>query len=282
MRKIPTAILMSGSGSNARKIIEYGSKLLDIRLILSDNPTSNYRSIARDYSIDQALNNIYRFYGVESGKVSAAGRKRFRGKRKRLTFDALTDKILKGYNIELIAAAGYNWLLSPLLCNNYIIVNVHPGDLRVRDEVGKRIYTGLGWIPTAKALLNEERYVHTTTHLVTAELDGGAIARVSAPVDVGFLENFDRQKLLPSGVTLKELIHDVNNNGGKEYGSTLLYSRSKELQEKLKVVGDWREFPITMHQVADYMLQGRLRQDESGLIMVDDREAFDLFVTGEV
>ena len=280
MRKIPTAIMMSGSGSNARKIIEYNSKLLDIRMILSDNPASNYRSIARDFNIDQALNNIYRFYGVEPGKVSAAGRKGFRDKQKRLTFDALTDKILKGYKIELIAAAGYDWFLSPLLCNNYIIVNVHPGDLRVRDEAGKRRYTGLGWIPTAKALLNGEQYVHTTTHLVTAELDGGAIARVSAPVDVGTFENFDRQLLLPEGVTLKELIRDVNNNGGREYGSALLYSRSKELQEKLKVVGDWREFPITMHQVGDYMLQGRLHQDESGLIMVDGREAFDLFLTG--
>ncbi len=278
MRKIPTAILMSGSGSNARKIIEYGSKFLDIRLILSDNPDSKYRSIAKDFNIDQALNNIYRFYGVEPGKISAAGRKRFRDKQKRLTFDALTDKILKGYNIELIGAAGYNWLLSPLLCNNYIIVNVHPGDLRVRDDAGKRRYIGLGWIPTAKALLNGERYVHTTTHLVTAELDGGAIARVSAPVDVGLPEDFDRQKLLPPGVTLKELIHDLNNNGGREYGSVLLYSRSKELQEKLKVVGDWREFPITMHQVADNMLQGRLHQDESGLIMVDGGEAFDLFL----
>ncbi|MBA7480735.1 MAG: hypothetical protein GH155_04740 [Spirochaeta sp.] len=282
MRKIPTAILMSGSGSNARKIIEYNSKFLDIRLILSDNPASNYRSIARDFNIDQALNNIYRFYGVEPGKVSAAGRKRFRDKQKRLTFDALTDKILKGYDIELIAAAGYNWLLSPLLCNNYIIVNVHPGDLRVRDEAGKRKYIGLGWIPTAKALLNGEQSVYTTTHLVTAELDGGAIARVSAPVDVGTFENFDRRQLLPSGVTLKELIRDVNNNGGNEYGSALLYSRSKELQEKLKVVGDWREFPITMHQVADYMLQGRLHRDESGLIMVAGREAFDLFLTGGV
>lgn len=278
MRKIPTAILMSGSGSNARKIIEYGSKFLDIRLILSDNPDSNYRSIAKEFNIDQALNNIYRFYGVEPGKISAAGRKRFRDKQKRLTFDALTDKILKGYNIELIGAAGYNWLLSPLLCNNYIIVNVHPGDLRVQDEAGKRRYIGLGWIPTAKALLNGEQYVHTTTHLVTAELDGGAIARVSAPVDVGLPEDYDRQKLLPSGVTLKELICDLNNNGGREYGSVLLYSRSKELQEKLKVVGDWREFPITMHQVADNMLQGRLYQDESGLIMVDGREAFDLFL----
>ncbi len=282
MRKIPTAIMMSGSGSNARKIIEYDSKLLDIRLILSDNPASNYRSIARDFNIDQALNNISHFYGVEPGDDSAAGRKRFRDKQKRLTFDATTDKILKGYNIELIATAGYNWLLSPLLCNNYIIVNVHPGDLRVRDEAGKRLYSGLGWIPTARALLNGEQYVHTTTHLVTAELDGGAIARVSAPVEVGFVENFDRRQLLPPGVTLRELIGDVNNNGGREYGSALLYSRSKELQEKLKVVGDWREFPLTMHQVADYMLQGRLYQDESGLIMVDGREAFDLFLTGGV
>jgi len=282
MRKIPTAILMSGSGSNARKIIEYNSKFLDIRLILSDNPDSNYKSIARDFNIDQALNNIYRFYGVEPGKISAAGRKRFQDKQKRLTFDALTDKILKGYNIELIGAAGYNWLLSPLLCSNYIIVNVHPGDLRVRDETGKRRYIGLGWIPTAKALLNGEQYVHTTTHLVTAQLDGGAIARVSAPVAVGLAEDFDRRQLLPFGVTLKELIRDVNNNGGREYGSSLLYSRSKELQEKLKVVGDWREFPITMHQVADYMLQGRLHRDESGLIMVAGREAFDLFLTGGV
>ena len=264
MKRIPTAILMSGKGTNARKLIEYRSANLDIRLVLSDNPASNYKSIAHHFGIESELNDIYRTAMKDPDTRGA--------------FDRLSDTILKKYGIKLIATAGYDWILSPFICRSYIIVNVHPGDLRAVDENGRRKYTGLGWIPTARAILNGEKNAHSTTHLVTEELDGGPIARVSAPVPICLPEGITAGNILPAGVGLSEIIRDINEDSGKRFSSSLIYTLARSVQERLKTVGDWVELPLTMHHVAALMQAGSLRREEDGELRLEGRPVKDLFL----
>ncbi len=286
MKRVPTAILMSGSGSNAGKILEAQSSSCSYRvvLVLSDNPESNYRRIAAQYGVESVLNDIYRFYGCASRGPSRGLRdedkKKMRDLEKREAFDRETGQILKKHGVRLVAAAGYNWVLSPDFCREFVIVNVHPGDLRARDEQGQRRFVGLGWIPTAKAILNGESAVHSSTHLLTAELDGGPLARVSGPVSIDLPQGVTVETILPKGVTLGTVIGDINRNRGRVYGKTLLYTHSRVVQERLKERGDWVEFPRTLQAVGELMAAGRLELTGSG-VLLDGRTPRDLFLMKE-
>ncbi|MBN1837379.1 MAG: hypothetical protein JW820_16110 [Spirochaetales bacterium] len=321
--RLPAAVLMSGTGSNARKLLEYappggGPPAYRIRLILSDNPASNFRRIAEAFGVEARLHDIYEFCGVprpsageaagESGAPAGAApqqdrppgaapaedippadapsapardlRRGLRDPRLRRAYDLETLRILEEYGVRLVAAAGYDWVISPELCGALPIVNVHPGDLRVRDPEGRRRYVGLGWIPTAKAILQGESAVRCTTHLVTAELDGGPIARVSRPVAVDLPPGVTAGNILPPGATLGEVIRDVRE-GGRRFGASLIVRHSKAVQERLKEAGDWVEFPLTLHRVAELLLQGRLVVQKDGRITLDGAAVGDLFLQGE-
>jgi len=74
--RIPAAILMSGTGSNARKLLEYARRsecAYRVRVIISDNPDSNYRRIAEDLGVPAELNDIYAFFGVPRDRSRRIG-----------------------------------------------------------------------------------------------------------------------------------------------------------------------------------------------------------------
>ena len=283
--RIPTAILMSGTGSNARKLLEYlppdqSTPHYEMRLIVSDNPGSNYRKIADEYGVEGLLNDIYEFCGVPHPDrgLTSEDRKKLREPKRREQFDRSTDRILYRYGVQLLALAGYDWVIAPFLCRKYIVLNVHPGDLRVRDSSGRRRYIGLGWIPTAKAILAGERVVHSTTHLVTAELDGGPIARVSQGVPIDLPAGTAPKNILPAGVELRDVIRRQGRGNDSAFASTLLVTHSKQVQERLKEFGDWIEFPRTLNQVAGLMRSNRLGRDTSGKLLLDGGPVEDLFL----
>jgi folate-dependent phosphoribosylglycinamide formyltransferase PurN len=283
--RIPTAILMSGTGSNARKLLEYllpdqSTPHYEMRLIVSDNPGSNYRKIADEYGVEGLLNDIYEFCGVPHPDrgLTPEDRKKLREPKRREQFDRSTDRILYRYGVQLLALAGYDWVIAPFLCRKYIVLNVHPGDLRVRDSSGRRRYIGLGWIPTAKAILAGERVVHSTTHLVTAELDGGPIARVSQGVPIDLPAGTAPKNILPAGVELRDVIRRQGRGNDSAFASTLLVTHSKQVQERLKEFGDWIEFPRTLNQVAGLMRSNRLGRDTSGKLLLDGGPVEDLFL----
>ncbi len=291
--RIPAAILMSGTGSNARKLLEYvppgrSEPDYEIRLIVSDNPGSNYRRIAEDHGVPAELNDIYSFFGVphpEQG-LGQEDRVKLKDSSRRERFDRRTDGILRRYGVRLVALAGYDWVIAPFLCRNYIVLNVHPGDLRVRDSRGRRRYIGLGWVPTAKATLAGERSVHSTTHLVTAELDGGPIARVSRGVRIDLPAGTTPDNILPEGVQLRDVIRAVRTGDDPELASSLLVTHSRAVQERLKQLGDWIEFPRTLDRVAALMRSGRLAGrtysgNSSGSILLDGAPVEDLFLQDE-
>lgn len=105
MKKI--AILASGTGSNAQKIIDYFRAGTDvsIALIISNNPASGVLQIAARENIPALLINKQKF---------TAG-------------DAFASE-LKSIGVDLIVLAGFLWKIPASLINAYPekIVNIHP------------------------------------------------------------------------------------------------------------------------------------------------------------
>jgi folate-dependent phosphoribosylglycinamide formyltransferase PurN len=262
---------MSGTGSNARRLLELPDPQFDVRLLLTDNPASNAPGIAREFGVECVVLDLRRCCG-EAGVRDPA---------RRAAYDREVGAALAARGIRLAALAGWDWVVGPELCLALILVNVHPGDLRVRDGQGRRRYVGLGWVPTAKAILAGERCVHSSTHLVTPELDGGPIARVSRPVPIDLPPGITPENILPPGVSLGDVIRDINYNGGGRFGEALIYLHSRRVQERLKSEGDWVEFPLTVQRLAGLLLAGRLVQEASGAVRLDGRPPADLFLQGE-
>jgi folate-dependent phosphoribosylglycinamide formyltransferase PurN len=285
---IPTAILMSGSGTNARKLLEYsvpnrGQVNYQVRLIISDNPDSNYRKIAEEHGVEAQLHDIYTFCGVPHPQEGLTGEQRGKLKDplKRDHYDRGMQRILDRHGVQLLALAGYDWVIAPFLCQSYVVLNVHPGDLRVRDSQNRRCYIGLGWIPTAKAILAGERFVHSTTHLVTAELDGGPLARVSQGVPVDLPDGVTPANILPEGIRLGDVIRGVRRGDNPELAEGLLVTHSKMLQNRLKELGDWIIFPQSLDQIAALMRSGRIVRHGEGTLLLDGQPVADLFLQGE-
>jgi folate-dependent phosphoribosylglycinamide formyltransferase PurN len=283
--KIATAILMSGGGSNARRLLESDLPALDIRLLFTDNPDSGCLELGRAFGIEACCHDLYSHCGLParggSRRGRPAGAEELAGLKDpalRASFDERTAFLLAERGIRLAAAAGYGWILSAPLCRRLIIVNVHPGDLRPRDERGRRRYVGLGWVPSARAILAGEAAVHTSTHLIVPELDGGPIARVSRPVPVVLPAGTRPADLLPPGAGLRDVVRDLAENRGRRYGDCLLVRTALRLQEELKVRGDWVEFPRTLQGVAELMLAGRLTLNASGSPELDGAGVPDLFL----
>lgn len=234
------ACFMSGTGSNARKLIEYQKNYeqmfetspFKVVLVFTDNPNSNARTIAEEFGIPYVENDFEKFF-EDKDKNDRELRK---------MFDRMTYWLIKNYNIHAISLCGYARIVTKPLLDNYLTINVHPGDLSVTEN-GKRKYAGLHHMPAEKAILNGEQFLHSTTHIVTENLDAGPILVISKGLKVD----------LPDGITLDGL----RNN--KE----LFDNVAKEHQDKLKEIGDWQIFPLTLHWIAE----GRFGIDDDSVYL---------------
>ena len=237
-RAMRVACFMSGSGTNVRKIIEHqlrlkrerGKSPYEVVVIFTDNPKSNAKIIAEEYGIPFVLNDIKKFYNGRNIRDMF-----IRGE-----YDKKTLESIELYNIDLIALGGYAWVVTKPLLFRYTIVNVHPADLSVRVN-RKRKYVGLHHIPAMKAILAGEKYLHSSVHLVTRNLDMGEILIISKPLKVE----------LP--IDLEDLKKTKNKS--------LLIKVAQEHQSKLKEIGDWEIFPLTIQWIAE----GRFVIDEESL-----------------
>ena len=236
------ACFMSGTGTNVRKILEYQRNLerlvetppFKVVAIFTDNPDSNAKFIAEEFGIPYGENDFEKFF-ENKDKNNWELRK---------LFDRMTYWLIKSYNIHTIALCGYSRIVTKPLIDNYLIVNVHPGDLSVIEN-GKRKYVGLHHIPVKKTIVSGERFLHSTTHIVTEELDDGPILLISKGLKVELPDGINVHKLKSNDIMLNEL--------------------SKEHQNKLKEIGDWQVLPLTLHWIAE----GRFTMDDSKNLYLD-------------
>lgn len=247
------ACFISGSGTNARRIIERsleeGSRY-EVALIFTDVRDDRLRKngekrcrakdIAHEYGISYECEDIrdyYRERGVKRTDLSL-----------RPEFDRLVVEKVAPHGIDIVALAGYMSITTRPLLDAYQgrMVNVHPSDLSIM-EGDERKYVGIHVV--RDAILAGERVLRASTHVVREKVDHGEILVVSEPVPVS----------LPEGVVLEELAQD----------KSLLGNVVDDHQELLKERGDWVTFPMTIQMIAE----GRFALDGEGNVYVDGAPA---------
>lgn len=156
------AILASGAGSNAQKILEHFSDRMDIavRLIVSNKQEAGVLNIAKVASIDTFIVTRDSFYS---------------------TTDLLVE--LDKRNIDFIVLAGFLWLIPPYLIQHYPdrIINIHPALLPKFG--GKGMYG---------------HFVHEAVHLAKETHSGITIHYVNEKYDEGSIVFQERCEILPS------------------------------------------------------------------------------------
>ena len=187
----------------------------------------------REHGIQVLTRNIKAFY-KERGKPR-------RDLEVRAEFDRGTVNVLKPFEVDVIAYAGYMSIATQILIDAFLGVNVHPADLTILDNKGKRKYTGDHAV--RDAILAGEKKLRSTTHIVEPRVDYGRILMVSRSV---YVQN------LPSGFP--------KNEDDRDYVSS-------RHQDRLKEIGDWVIFPRTLEFIAD----GRYSQDKQGNLYFDNR-----------
>ena len=247
------ACFMSGSGTNARKIIEhskqhgssYGVELIftdvkDETLDREGKKACRALDIARENDIAYECVDImdfYRSHGHASKKDLSL----------RPDFDKLVVAAIEKHRVDLIALAGYMSITTMPLLDRYDgrIINVHPADLTIM-EGGERKYVGIHTV--RDAILDGEKHLRATTHVVSEKVDNGEILVLSKPVAVR----------LPQGATIDKLRED------KELLKTVV----EEHQDRLKREGDWAIYPLTVQMIGE----GRFAL-EGGSVYLDGKPA---------
>jgi len=229
------ACFASGSGTNARKIIERSlepDSLYEVVLVFSDvrdsrtrrsgGKMSRAKDIAVEYGVGYECEDIRDFYeekGVPRRDLSV-----------RPEFDERVMERIAPYDLGLICNAGYMTIMTPPILETYSgrIINVHPADLTVM-EGGERRYVGIHVVE--EAILAGENELRSSTHIVREKVDHGEILVLSEPLPVE----------LPPGVTLEQLEED----------KSLRNRVVGEHQDRLKKMGDWVIYPLTVQLMAE-------------------------------
>jgi len=227
--------LMSGSGTNLRKIIEHEKKLdsergkspYEVVAIFTDNPESNAVSIGVDFDLPVVTRSLRSFYKARG--------KHLRDMDVRKEFDEEAVRTLSPYRATVAAYAGFMSIATEPLIESFLGVNVHSADLTIMEDE-RRKYTGGNAVE--KAILGGEVQLRSTTHIIEERVDYGRNLMISAPIGVRLPKGF-------CGFSVEQ--------------EQEVFS---EHQNRLKVEGDWKIFPLTLEFIAD----GKYEKDEEGRI----------------
>jgi phosphoribosylglycinamide formyltransferase 1 len=148
LKKIKTAVFISGTGSNLKNIIRF-SKIkrspISVNLIISNTNKAKGLNFANQFKIRKKI------FGYKNAKLAE----------KKILI------LLEKEKIKLICLAGFMKILSKDFIKKFDgkIINIHPSLLPK--------YKGLN--THAKAINNNDKFAGCTVHYVTAKLDSGKI-----------------------------------------------------------------------------------------------------------
>ena len=242
-RPMRVAAFMSGSGTNVIRLIEHEKELAkkegkspyEVVFIFSDRSDGSCmgEKIALEAGIPYFSYDIRRFHELRGIKRSVLTREGFEARKE---YDHVAEQLVKAFSIDIIALGGYMSYITLPRC-----VNVHPGDLSIIGPDGTRRFTGDSAV--RDAILAGETHLRASTIWVDEGVDTGPLLMVSEPMKVNLPEPIDELK--KDNVRFNRIIN--------------------EHQERLKQVGDWKIFPVTIEMIA----KGRFAIDTMGRVYVD-------------
>jgi folate-dependent phosphoribosylglycinamide formyltransferase PurN len=271
--RMTIACFVSGSGTNYREIA--AKDLNHNYIVFTNRPECDGVAIARankheviELSHIPYLKAARRRYG--SGNIPRNCPERTEYEQKLCA--RLESRI--GGEPDLVCLAGYDQWLSDFIVDKYYprILNVHPGDTT-------KGYNGLHWIPSARAILAGDEVIRSSLFLVDKGEDTGPVLVQSRPLNI--LQTIDRSKSgnrrgLSEGLreiadfaTTRDIetYEDFEGKAGKEL-LRLMEIICRDLQEALKVSGDWKIYPFAVHNL---IAQGRVQID-GRTVYVDGEE----------
>ena len=148
LKKVKTAVLISGNGSNLKQLIKFSNlkkSPINIEIVVSNNPNAKGLEIAKKYKIKTKILSFHNKFEDEKKII----------------------KILKKKKINLICLAGFMKILSVKFIKKFNgkILNIHPSLLPK--------YKGLN--THQRVIDNNEKFSGCTVHLVNSKLDSGKI-----------------------------------------------------------------------------------------------------------
>ena len=148
LKKIKTAVFISGTGSNLKNLIKFAKikkSPISISLIISNTNKAKGLSFANQYKIEKKI------FDFKSAKIT----------------EKKILKLLKKEKIEFVCLAGFMKILSKNFIKKFDgkIINIHPSLLPK--------YKGLN--THFRAINNNEKFAGCTVHYVTRKLDSGKI-----------------------------------------------------------------------------------------------------------
>lgn len=272
-QRMTIVCFISGSGTNYREIVarDPGHHYL----VFTNRPGCAGTAIARqngheiiELSHVPYLKEARKKYGA--GKVPRNCPERVQYEQE--VFRLIENRLNK--EPDLVCMAGYDQWNTDWTVERYYprILNVHPGDTT-------KGYAGLHWIPAAKAIFAGDGSLRSTLFFVDKSEDTGPVLVQSAPLDIlttlkdqdarqkiGLLQAFREVVIFGATRNIKNF-EEFEQKAGKALCSKLELVCST-LQEALKVTGDWKIYPFTVH---DLIAKGRVEVDDK-IVYVDGKE----------
>jgi folate-dependent phosphoribosylglycinamide formyltransferase PurN len=253
------ALFLSGSGTNAEKVLDHLAALgsngvCQAAALVTDAPeTSRARELGAIYGLPVIEHDIRAYYAARGEtRVSIATP---RGQEIRQEWTNELRAKLADVAIDFGVFAGFVPLTN--LTADFPCLNVHPGDLTYRKD-GGRWLVGLHTVPIERAILEGLDCLRTSVIQALPytgkgdDMDNGPILGLSPEVDIDL-----------AGTPLEELAACFANRPPKRpkggYGDRL-EELAQQNQERLKVGGDWVVLPRV---VVDFG-HGRFGLDASG------------------
>lgn len=227
------ALFMSGNGGNAQRLLEREKELAkegyapyQITVIFTDNRRRENEAfrIADRFGLFVELHDLKKFCGRAGKNPNSLHVRREYFKR------VLED--LKLYEVDLLVLAEYGLIITDPILKKYKdrIISIHHADLSIRDRKGYAKYSGR--TPVRDAILDGEREIRSSTHIVIKEIDQGRPLLISQRVDVN----------MPKGISLSGLVDKGNMK--------MLDDISTKCEDKLRRYGDYEILPLTVEWIS--------------------------------
>lgn len=272
-KRMTIVCFVSGSGTNYREIVARDPA--HNYLLFTNRPGCDGTAIAIGFGHDVIeLSHIP--YLKETRKKYGAGNVP-RNCLERIDYEREAARLIEsklGRQPDLVCLAGYDQWTSDWLVGRYYprMLNVHPGDTT-------KGYDGLHWIPSAKAILAGDKTLRSTLFIVDKGEDTGPVLVQSKALDImrelreleagGKTGLLEASRKITGFAALNNLTtyERFKEKAGEEL-STLMERICSNLQDSLKVKGDWKIYPFAVH---DLIARGRAAID-GRTVYVDDKK----------